>query len=246
MRRTPFLSLPRTKSSRKAEEHSVFIPGRHKLGKDEILEPDQSVYEMLHRMNVTWPCLSFDVLRDRLGEERKRYPATAYVVTGTQADAAKNNEVLVMKMSQLHKTQKDDGEIDAQRGLQSELMPDDVLQAFPILTTTMNLTQVRSMRIPFLSSALYHTWVLLTASVHNRYLRAPPSPTSQLRTMSLPGLRRGKSTSGTSDLLLKLSTCRAINSIRQRLIRVSLPCRTMVEQRASPWIGRLHIARLPT
>jgi ribosome assembly protein RRB1 len=87
----------------------TFIPGKHVLAKGEILEPDQSAYEMLHRMNVAWPCLSFDVLRDGLGEERRRYPQTAFVVTGTQADQAKSNEVLVMKMASLHKTQGDDG-----------------------------------------------------------------------------------------------------------------------------------------
>jgi ribosome assembly protein RRB1 len=87
----------------------TFIPGRHILSKDEILEPDQSAYEMLHRMQVAWPCLSFDVLRDNLGDERRKYPATAFSVTGTQADEAKHNEVLVLKMSSLHKTQKDDG-----------------------------------------------------------------------------------------------------------------------------------------
>jgi ribosome assembly protein RRB1 len=87
----------------------TFIPGRHVLSKDEILEPDQSAYEMLHRMHVAWPCLSFDILRDNLGDERRKYPATTFSVTGTQADQAKNNEVLVLKMSSLHKTQKDDG-----------------------------------------------------------------------------------------------------------------------------------------
>jgi hypothetical protein len=40
-----------------------YLPTSRPLEKDEILEPDQSVYEMLHRMNVQWPCLSFDVLR---------------------------------------------------------------------------------------------------------------------------------------------------------------------------------------
>lgn len=87
----------------------VFIPGTHKLEEDEVLEPDQTVYEMLHHMNVAWPCLSFDVLRDNLGDDRQRYPATAFLATGTQADVASKNEVLIMKMSQLHKTQKDDG-----------------------------------------------------------------------------------------------------------------------------------------
>jgi ribosome assembly protein RRB1 len=87
----------------------VFIPGRDKLGPDEILEPDDSVYIMRHSMKVTWPCLSFDILRDNLGDERQRYPATSYLVAGTQADAAKDNEVVVYKLSSLHRTQKDGG-----------------------------------------------------------------------------------------------------------------------------------------
>ena len=87
----------------------AFIPGRHALGKDEILEPDDSVYEMRHSMQVKWPSLSFDVLRDNLGDQRQRYPATAYIVAGTQAPSAKENELSVFKMSALHRTQNDGG-----------------------------------------------------------------------------------------------------------------------------------------
>lgn len=90
-------------------QKEAYIPGKYVLGKDEILEPDDSVYEMRHTMNVNWPCLSFDVLRDSLGDERQRYPATAYIVAGSQADVAKNNELSVYKMSSLHRTQKDAG-----------------------------------------------------------------------------------------------------------------------------------------
>ena len=89
---------------------NVFIPGVHRLEKDEILEPDDSVYIMRHNMTVNWPCLSFDILRDNLGDHRQRYPATAYLVTGTQADVAKNNEISVYKMSSLQKTQRENGE----------------------------------------------------------------------------------------------------------------------------------------
>ena len=92
-----------------APEPRIFLPGSIPLAEDEVLEPDQTVYEMLHHMNVAWPCLSFDILRDALGNDRRRYPATAFVATGTQADVATKNELLVMKMSQLHKTQRDDG-----------------------------------------------------------------------------------------------------------------------------------------
>lgn len=101
---------PIEESEEKQPAPEAFIPGVHHLGKDEILEPDDSVYIMRHSMNVNWPCLSFDILRDNLGNERQRYPATAYLVTGTQADVAKNNEISVYKMSSLHKTQRNEGE----------------------------------------------------------------------------------------------------------------------------------------
>lgn len=101
--------LPAIEESNEPQVSEAFIPGTHVLGKDEILEADDSVYVMRHSMNVNWPCLSFDVLRDNLGDERQRYPATAYLVTGTQADTAKNNEVVVYKLSSLHRTQKNDG-----------------------------------------------------------------------------------------------------------------------------------------
>ncbi|KAG5644595.1 hypothetical protein DXG03_008073 [Asterophora parasitica] len=103
---------PIEESEEQAPAPEVFIPGTHILGKDEILEADDSVYIMRHSMDVNWPCLSFDVLRDNLGDERQRYPATAYVVTGTQADSAKNNEIHVYKMSSLHRTQKDSDDSD--------------------------------------------------------------------------------------------------------------------------------------
>ncbi|EXX78489.1 Rrb1p [Rhizophagus irregularis DAOM 197198w] len=89
------------------EELQVYLPGQE-LQNDEVLEADQSAYEMLHSMNVRWPCLSFDILWDNLGEDRKMYPATTYIVAGTQADKPKNNELIIMKMSQLHRTQNDD------------------------------------------------------------------------------------------------------------------------------------------
>ncbi|GES92196.1 glutamate-rich WD repeat containing [Rhizophagus clarus] len=96
------------------EELQVYLPGQE-LQNDEVLEADQSAYEMLHSMDVRWPCLSFDILWDNLGEDRKMYPATAYIVAGTQADKPKNNELMIMKMSQLHKTQNDDNFNDSDK-----------------------------------------------------------------------------------------------------------------------------------
>jgi len=96
-------------SDEKSRPPNVFIPGLHTLGKDETLEADESVYIMRHTMNADWPCLSFDVLRDDGGDQRQRFPASAYIVAGTQADAATKNQLTVFKMTQLHKTQKDGG-----------------------------------------------------------------------------------------------------------------------------------------
>ena len=83
----------------------TFIPGRSTLEPGQTLTPDPSTYEMLHVMSTTWPCLSFDVVRDNLGSQRKNYPRTLYAVAGTQAETArsKENELLVFKLSSLSK-----------------------------------------------------------------------------------------------------------------------------------------------
>jgi len=75
---------------------------------DEQLDFDRTAYEMLHRMNYEWPCLTFGVAHDNLGDQRTTYPHTAYVVAGTQADRASQNKLLVMKLSQLHRMKNDD------------------------------------------------------------------------------------------------------------------------------------------
>ena len=46
-------------------------------------------------------CLSFDILKDRLGA-RSGYPVTAYLVAGTQAQQGKKNSLIVLKASNLN------------------------------------------------------------------------------------------------------------------------------------------------
>lgn len=36
-----------------------------------------------------------------------KFPATCYIVAGTQADRPENNKIFVLKMSELHQTQYD-------------------------------------------------------------------------------------------------------------------------------------------
>ncbi len=97
------------------EESSIYLPHRSRpLGPDEVLEADPTVYEMLHTINVQWPSLSFDIFTDSLGNERRNYPQSVYLVAGTQAARPKDNELTVMKMSSLGKTliKNDDEESD--------------------------------------------------------------------------------------------------------------------------------------
>ncbi|KAI9749848.1 MAG: ribosome biosynthesis protein rrb1 [Lichina confinis] len=112
-------------------DRKTFIPGRHKLGAGETLAPDPSTYEMLHTFTTTWPCLSFDIVRDALGDSRKSYPATVYAVAGTQAQAGREaeNELLVMKLHGLARTRhQDDGSSDSEED-------DDAEDAEPIMET---------------------------------------------------------------------------------------------------------------
>ncbi|KAI8092521.1 WD40-repeat-containing domain protein [Halteromyces radiatus] len=98
------------------KELKMYLPGQA-LEEGEVLEADQSVYIMLHNLDVRLPFLSFDVLNDSLGDERKNFPATAYVAAGTSVPGVRDNEVVVMKLSNLHKTQQldeDDEEDDPQ------------------------------------------------------------------------------------------------------------------------------------
>ncbi|KAI9350819.1 WD40-repeat-containing domain protein [Obelidium mucronatum] len=93
-----------------------------------VLVADNSAYEMLHQMQVEWPCLSFDILRDQLGNGRKQFPMTSYIVAGSQAEKAKDNKLYVMKMSELHRTKHDnDDDMDEDSG-DEDLDEDPILE----------------------------------------------------------------------------------------------------------------------
>ncbi|KAK2798311.1 hypothetical protein FQN50_008867 [Emmonsiellopsis sp. PD_5] len=93
-------------------DKQTFIPGRTKLAPGETLSPDPSTYEMLHTLSTPWPCLSFDIVKDCLGDNRKTYPATVYAVSGTQAEGgrAKDNELMILKLSSLSRMERDNQE----------------------------------------------------------------------------------------------------------------------------------------
>ncbi|XP_072316470.1 glutamate-rich WD repeat-containing protein 1 [Eucyclogobius newberryi] len=87
----------------------VYMPGMEPLALGQELEMDRSAYRMYHECQTGAPCLSFDVLRDDDGDGREQYPLSMLLCAGTQADTAIANRLLVMRMHNLHGTEKDSG-----------------------------------------------------------------------------------------------------------------------------------------
>lgn len=119
----------------------LYLPHRSRpLGPDEVLEADPSVYEMLHNVTTPWPCLTVDVLPDKLGLDRKTFPHLVYVAMGTQAERAKDNQVISMKLSLLAKTLVRD-ELDLEEELDDDLDVDPVIESdlIPVKHTTNRL-----------------------------------------------------------------------------------------------------------
>eukprot|EP00339_Tiarina_fusa_P017877 CAMPEP_0117052704 /NCGR_PEP_ID=MMETSP0472-20121206/36438_1 /TAXON_ID=693140 ORGANISM="Tiarina fusus, Strain LIS" /NCGR_SAMPLE_ID=MMETSP0472 /ASSEMBLY_ACC=CAM_ASM_000603 /LENGTH=397 /DNA_ID=CAMNT_0004767447 /DNA_START=178 /DNA_END=1368 /DNA_ORIENTATION=- len=83
------------------------------------LEMDPSAYKMYHTLGAEWPSLTFDFLKDDLGDARQRFPHSLQAVIGTQADVPQNNQLSVLKLSDLAKLPQDKGDDD------DELLNDD-------------------------------------------------------------------------------------------------------------------------
>ncbi|KAL8950839.1 MAG: hypothetical protein Q9222_003160 [Ikaeria aurantiellina] len=132
-------------------DQGTFIPGRDKLSAGESLAPDTSTYEMLHNLTTTWPCLSFDIIRDELGENRKAYPATMYAVAGTQAESGKSsqNELMVMKLSGLSRMdrRKDEEDSDDDDDDNEEESADPILETKSILLSSAT-NRIRAHKCP--------------------------------------------------------------------------------------------------
>ncbi|KAI3632632.1 hypothetical protein MIR68_009738 [Amoeboaphelidium protococcarum] len=84
-------------------EKQVYLPGQA-LAEGEVLDYDNRAYRLYHTLSAEWPCLSFDTVKDQFGDNRLQYPMSMYMVAGSQADAASNNRVYLMKVTRLHKT----------------------------------------------------------------------------------------------------------------------------------------------
>jgi ribosome assembly protein RRB1 len=104
----------------------------------------------MHSMGTPWPCLSFDVVRDGLGDKREKvYPATMYTVAGTQADSkrAKENQLMVMKLSGLSRMDRPAGEDDSDSDSDDGEDSDPILESrsIPLSSTT---NRIRAHQLP--------------------------------------------------------------------------------------------------
>ncbi len=166
-------------------DEKVYLPGQE-LDKEEVLVPDNSAYECLHTLNVEWPCLTFDILRDQLGSNRTTFPMTTYLVSGSQADKAKDNKIYIMKMSQLHKTKHDDDEdgMDENSDDENDLDEDAILE----YKTVNHFGSVNRIRVmPHLENHVVATWSE-TGKVHIYDL------TAHVQALDTPGMIPPKDT----------------------------------------------------
>jgi ribosome assembly protein RRB1 len=76
------------------------------------LEMDPSAYKMYHTLAPEWPSLSFDFLRDDLKDARQRFPHSLQAVIGTQADEPDNNQLTILKLSDLSKLPQENDDDD--------------------------------------------------------------------------------------------------------------------------------------
>ena len=164
----------------------TFIPGRDLLQNGESLSPDSSAYQMLHSLSTTWPCLSFDIVSDTLGNDRKTYPATLYAVAGTQADShrAGDNELMVMKLSGLSRTERKDESDDDDSDSDEEATE-------PILETkslNMNSTVNRIRAHQFPSSSSSEPSITLTATMTEKADLLIHNVTPHLQSFDRPGM----------------------------------------------------------
>jgi len=109
----------------------VWRPSGEDGDEDVELEFDESAYDAMHHFSHEWPCLSLDVVRDDVGDDRKEFPHEMTMVTGTQASDATKNALSVIRVSRIKKTRRD---ADADEDMEASDSESDESGNAPTLT----------------------------------------------------------------------------------------------------------------
>jgi ribosome assembly protein RRB1 len=83
----------------------VYLPGQE-LEEGFQLDVDLSVYEVYQPLSFDWPCLSFDILSDNLGNDRVSDPFSLSFVAGTQASKGSKNSLVSCTLSSIFRNRK--------------------------------------------------------------------------------------------------------------------------------------------
>jgi len=161
----------------------VFRPGIDKLQDDEEMEYDESAYTTFHKMTVNWPCLSFDIMKDSLGHQRSKFPVSFYMAAGTQSTDPKQNKVMLMKVSDLHKTKQanpDDSEEESDdEGIDEDPILEEKSFAHPGgVNRLRSMPQSPNILATFADTGKVHIWDT------QHHLRALDGPVNKLPNMS--------------------------------------------------------------
>ncbi|ORY91522.1 WD40-repeat-containing domain protein [Leucosporidium creatinivorum] len=124
-----------------------YLPGGA-LEEGETLQPDMTTYPLLHNFVPTWPSLSFDILRDNLGEERRGYPVSCSLVSGTQSMDRTANEITVMRWEGLGKTRKDENDLDDDEDDSDDEAEDDPILTFRAIPHQGCVNRIRARILP--------------------------------------------------------------------------------------------------
>jgi ribosome assembly protein RRB1 len=114
-------------------DKAIFRPGIDMLADGETLVCDETAYDVLHRVSLDWPALSFDFVCCDVGGSytnmdavrQTTYPVSVMLVAGTQAHSASQNKIQVLKLSNMHRTRKKYVSQDEDEGEDEEDESDD-------------------------------------------------------------------------------------------------------------------------